>query len=99
MRLSTIQRHRLPALSMKDDRTSIDILDGDHAMERPAFDLFAKDPFSLGFATAKGDQRLGVPMAMVGATTKSVVIRDRALNAHLERRGHPLHSIGQVVST
>jgi hypothetical protein len=39
MRLSTIQRHRLPIQSMKEDRTSPEVVDDDHAIERPAFDF------------------------------------------------------------
>jgi len=39
MRLSTIQRHRLPVQSTREDRISLEVVEGDHPIERPAFDL------------------------------------------------------------
>jgi hypothetical protein len=49
MRSSTIQRHRRPRVSMNEDRTSLDVGDGDHAIARPAFDFafFVKDRVSI----------------------------------------------------
>jgi hypothetical protein len=39
MRLSTIQRHRFPVQSMKEDRMSLEVVDVDQPIERPAFDF------------------------------------------------------------
>jgi len=55
MRLSTIQRHRLPVESMKEDRMSQDVVEGDHAIERPVFDFtfFVKARFSVVLPSTK----------------------------------------------
>jgi hypothetical protein len=56
MRLSTIQRHRLPIQSMKEDRMSLDVVEGDHAIERPVFDFtfFVKARISVVLGAPRG---------------------------------------------
>jgi hypothetical protein len=55
MRLSTIQRHRFPIQSMKEDRTSLEAVEGDHPLERPAFDFtfFVKARISVVLVSTK----------------------------------------------
>src|SRR5215510_6551470 len=85
MRLSTIQRQRLPAASMNTERTSGVAANAVCASPRPAlaFDFFA--PFAIAapprasLLRRQGADRLGTHVAMVSSATRLTGVRNLSL--------------------